>query len=148
MSLENTEKVVKVIFAAAGALLSRIFGSLDVFLYVLFYMAMADYITGLMASYKQKIAINSRRAKEGINSKIYMFILVGAAYLVGNHILHMNNTLRDGALFWYIGKEFISLLENGLHMGGPVPQFLRAAIQPLESDCYKGEEANGKTDSN
>jgi len=136
---EGAETTLKVILAAIGALLSELMGGLDTMLYILLYMAIADYVTGLMASYKLQIPIKSRRAKEGINSKIYMFLLIGAAYLVGNHILHMGAALRDGAVFWYIGKEFISLLENGSRIGAPVPQFLRQAI-----NGFSQEEKNAK----
>lgn len=139
MNWEGTETIIKAVLAAIGALISKVMGGLDIFLYILLYMAIADYITGLMASYHRKIPIQSRRATDGINSKIYMFILIGAAYLVGNYILKMDSALRDGAVFWYIGKEFISLLENGVHMGSPVPQFLRDAIQPQSTECYTGE---------
>jgi len=86
-----------------------------------------------MASYKQRVPWQSRRAKEGINGKIYMFLLIGAAHLVGENILHMKHALRDGAAFWYIGKEFISLLENGVHIGAPVPDWLRKVIEPVLS---------------
>jgi len=133
---EGAETTLKVILAAIGALLSDVVGGMDTMLYILLYMAIADYITGLMAAYKLRIPIQSHRAKEGINSKIYMFLLIGAAYLVGNHVLHMDSALRDGAIFWYIGKEFISLLENGARIGAPVPKFLRQAVEGLS----EGEE--------
>lgn len=145
MNWEGTETSAKLLFASVGALLSEIVGGLDIVVYVLLYMAIADYITGLMASYKNRIPWRSRRATEGVNGKIYMFMLIGAAHLVGENILQMKHALRDGAAFWYIGKEFISLMENGLNIGAPVPKWLRDVIEPVISKAYKGEEKKNGT---
>ena len=56
-------------------------------------------------------------------------------------VIKGGNVLRDAVIFFYISNEGISLLENAVAIGMPVPEKLKEILQQLHDK--KGEQENG-----
>ena len=54
--------------------------------------------------------------------------------------LGTGNVLRDAVIFFYISNEGISLLENAVSIGLPVPVKIKEALKQLHG---KEDESNG-----
>ena len=119
------------IFAPIGAICGWFFGKADGFIYALISLCFMDYITGdLEAAMEGKLS--SSVGFKGIAKKITIFILVGIAHVVDKQMLGNTALLRDGVIFFYLANEGISILENAIKIGIPVPDVLKNALAKLE----------------
>ncbi|PEU85565.1 holin, partial [Bacillus thuringiensis] len=75
------------------------------------------------------------------------FILVGAAAQLDT-VLGSNNAIREATIFFFMGNELLSLLENAGRMGIPLPQALTNAVEILggKSNKTSSEYTNRKGD--
>jgi len=71
-----------------------------------------------------------------------LFILVGAAAQLDT-VLGSNNAIREATIFFFMGNELLSLLENAGRMGIPLPQPLTNAVEILGGK-QKQEERKGE----
>ena len=111
--------------ALLGAFLSWFFGGLDSLLKILLVFVILDQVTGLMKSYILK-EWSSEIGFHGIARKVCMFMFVGMANILGHEIPMLGfgqpETLRDMVATFYIANESISIIENAIDMGVPIPE--------------------------
>ena len=73
-----------------------------------------------------------------------MFTIVGVGHLVDAYMLG-GNALRTAILFWYIANEGLSIIENAVILGVPVPGILRdALVQIRKKSDGKSEDEKGE----
>jgi toxin secretion/phage lysis holin len=72
---------------------------------------------------------------------VAIFILVGIGHLIDTYILRDGSALRTAILFFYIANEGLSVLENSVTLGLPVPAKLRQILQQLQD---KSDNTEGK----
>ena len=136
---------IKWSLSAITGFLASLFGWSGWLLLLLVGCAVADWLTGSVAAFKQG-QWNSRRAREGIISKIGMFMAILAALifdlLMGLILRHLpmlelpfsyQSLLLPIVCIWYICTELGSLIENAGALGAPVPEFLNKAIALLKN---------------
>ena len=99
-----------------------------------------DYITGVLRAVNEK-KVSSRIGAKGITKKILIFLLVGVGHMLDVQ-LGTGNVLRDAVIFFYISNEGISLLENAVAIGLPVPEKLREILQQLHEKKEETENGN------
>jgi len=120
-------------FAGIGGVLGWYLGGLDGFLYALIAFVMVDYITGVLRAIVEK-QLSSRIGSRGIAKKVAIFLVVGIGHLVDVYLLGGNGSaLRTAVIFFYISNEGISLLENSVAVGLPVPEKLKEVLSQLHS---------------
>ncbi|MCL2501454.1 MAG: phage holin family protein [Defluviitaleaceae bacterium] len=135
----------KVGFAIVGGLLSWFLGGMDNFIYGLIAFVVADYITGVMRAFYERI-LSSRIGAHGIMKKLAIFLIVGVAHLADVYLLFDGNALRTAMIFFYISNEGLSLLENTVAIGLPVPDKLRDALAQLNKKKGNENMDGGKKD--
>lgn len=114
------------------------FLGLDNPMLILLILAVVDYITGVIAAFVNK-KIDSHVGFKGIAKKVAMFLLVGAANIIGKEF---GVDLRIVVISFYIANEAISITENSAKLGLPIPKKLLDVLEQLKG---KGEEdANDK----
>ena len=109
-------------------ILAWFFGGLDGFVQVLIAFSVIDYLSGICAAVVQKQTLSSAVGFKGITKKVYMFILVGMAHIIDEHLLGNSQALRTTVCLFYIGNEGISILENTHNMNITIPKFLEDKI--------------------
>lgn len=123
-------------FAGLGGLLGWYMGGLDGFLYALIAFIAVDYLTGVLRAVVEK-RLSSRIGAKGIAKKVAIFLVVGIAHLADTYLLGGTGApLRTAVIFFYISNEGISLLENTVAIGLPVPDKLKTILAHLNG---KGE---------
>lgn len=126
----NWEMIFKVGTAGAGGFFGWIFGGWDVVIKVLIAFAVFDYLTGMFASHVER-KLSSKIGFKGIAKKVVMFFVVAVANLL-DEALGTGNTIRDAVIFFYIGNELLSFIENVGRMGVPLPSQLSNAVLVLK----------------
>lgn len=65
-----------------------------------------------------------------------LFLLVGVAAQLDS-TFGSNSAIREATIFFFIGNELLSLLENAGRMGIPLPQALTNAVEILSNKSNK-----------
>ena len=114
--------------ALLGAFLSWFFGGLNGGLLVLLTFMIIDQITGVMKGYVLK-RWSSDVGFHGISKKVCMFLFVGIANIIDKEVhielLGHSDILRDAVICCYIANEGMSIIENAIDLGVPVPEGLK-----------------------
>lgn len=121
MSFDN---YFEALFALMGAFLSFFFGGLDGLMRLLVVFVIIDYITGVFKALITK-KYSSEIGFHGITKKICMFIFIGMANIIDNEMLGHSEVLRDAAAMFYLANEGLSVVENAIEMGAPVPDNMK-----------------------
>ena len=129
-----------------GGFVGWYLGGFDGFLYALIAFVIADYITGVLAAISQR-ELSSAVGFRGIAKKLLIFVLVGLANLLDVYILGHAGVLRMATIFFYISNEGISLIENAVCLGLPVPKPFEKALAAIRDQAdNKPPPADGSGD--
>lgn len=104
--------------------------------------ALFDYVSGVMCAVQDK-KLSSAVGFKGICRKVLIFILVGIANIIDVHVLGEVGILRTAVIFFYLSNEGLSLVENAVHLGLPIPAKLKAVLEQLHDRAEKEGEENG-----
>ncbi|MRC17265.1 phage holin family protein [Bacillus cereus] len=138
--MDRIDVLLKAFIATFGGFCGYFLGGWDTTLKVLVIMAAIDYITGVIAAgFNGKL--KSKIGFKGIAKKVVLFLLVAAA-TQADAIAGSNSALREATIFFFIGNELLSLLENAGRMGIPLPSALTNAVEILGGK-QKQEEKKG-----
>ncbi len=129
MDWTQLKTIVGVFGAVATGALASALGGWDVWLRVLVFFIVLDYITGVLAALYNK-ELDSSVGHMGIIKKVFILCLVAVAYqldaLVGTTII------RVAVIGFYIGTEGLSILENAIKAGLNVPDRLKDALVQIK----------------
>lgn len=125
---------LKYVFIVIGGYIGFYLGSIDAFIYTLLAFVIADYITGVLRAGVER-KLSSSVGFKGIAKKIVIFIVVGIANLCDVNLIKGDGTMiRTAIIFFYIANEGLSILENTMAIGLPVPEKLREMLEQLKED--------------
>ena len=125
---------LKYVFIVIGGYIGFYLGSIDAFIYNLLAFIIADYITGVLRAGVER-KLSSSVGFKGIAKKIVIFIVVGIANLCDVNLIKGDGTMiRTAIIFFYIANEGLSILENTMAIGLPVPEKLREMLEQLKED--------------
>ena len=128
------------LFTAAGGWLGYFLGGCDGLLLALVLFAVADYITGVMCAVADK-KLSSEVGFKGICRKVLIFALVGVGHILDTQVVGNGSVMRTAVIFFYISNEGVSLIENAVHLGLPVPQKLKDVLEQLHE---RGEKEDSE----
>jgi toxin secretion/phage lysis holin len=136
--LREIWKQLQFMFAGVGAWLGWFLGGLDGLIYALVAFVTIDYVTGVMRAFLQK-ELSSEVGARGIFKKVLVFTLVGIGHTIDEYILSGGSAVRTAVIFFYLSNEGLSILENVVVIGLPIPDKLKAVLEQLRSDGDKNE---------
>lgn len=127
-------ETIKVLFVAIGGYIGFYLGEIDAFIYTLLAFVIADYITGVLRAGVER-KLSSAIGFKGIAKKIMIFIVVGIANLCDVNLIKGNGTMiRTAIIFFYIANEGLSILENSIALGLPVPEKLKDILKQFKEE--------------
>ena len=130
--------VIQLMFAMIGGWIGWFLGGCDGLLYTLLAFVVIDYITGVMCAIVDK-KLSSAIGFKGICRKVLIFALVGIGHILDTHVIGSGSVMRTAIIFFYISNEGVSLIENAVHLGLPVPQKLKDVLEQLHDRGEKGD---------
>lgn len=131
------ENLWKHLLAAGGAAVSYAFGGWSGLLGVLAFLVALDYVSGVAAAWVEGSqgtgpGLRSSVGLIGIARKVFIFAIVAMAHLL-DVALWEQHLLRDGAIFFYMVNEIISITENAGRVGVPMPPVIAQAVELLRN---------------
>lgn len=124
-------QISKVLFSTIGGILGAIFGDVDGMLYALLIFIVMDYLTGIMAAIIQK-QLSSQICFKGIFKKVVLLFLVAVAHIIDTHVLKHGGAIRATVIFFYLSNEGLSIIENTVRIGLPIPEKLKELLARLK----------------
>ena len=122
---------ISIVFGLIGGILSYWLGGWDVLLKTIVFLAVVDYITGVIKGIYTK-SLSSETGFKGLLKKIVMFIVIAVSFsiqgLIGNSI-----PLREIVIMFYICNEALSLLENAA-VFVPIPDRMKDVLIQLRDN--------------
>ena len=114
-------------------------------------LMVADYVSGVAAAAMGRSKntpggrLSSRAGAKGLLKKAMILLVVGLAYMLDLFANEGNTMFYAAAVWFYIGNESLSLLENLTLLGVPVPGKLRALLESAaeKEEAPEAEEQNG-----
>jgi toxin secretion/phage lysis holin len=122
-----------VVGAAAGTIVSAWLGGWDVALQALVAFMVVDYLTGVLAAVKQR-RLNSEVMFWGGLRKGIILLVVAMAVILDRLVGNEDPIFRTLAIYFYVAREGLSILENLGLLGIPLPDFLRRVLEQLNDD--------------
>ena len=125
MKMDKLFNQISVIFGLFGGFLSYWLGGWDVLLKTIVFLAVVDYITGLIKGFYSK-KLSSEIGFKGLLKKIVMFIVIAVAFVI-QELIGGTIPLREVVIMFYIANEGLSLLENAA-VFVPIPDKLKSVL--------------------
>jgi len=132
---------IQIAITAIGGWLGYFLGGMDGLIIALIVMMSIDYITGIMCAVVDK-KLSSAIGFKGIFKKVCTLMLVGVANIIDVHVVGSGSALRGATVCFYLSNEGLSVLENAVHLGLPVPDRLREVLAQL----HKRKEKEGSSE--
>lgn len=144
-------KILKLLISTLAASASVYFRKMAVPIAVLAAAMAADYISGTAAAWFEG-TLSSKQGKRGAVKKVcYLFLVIAAGLIdwviaFGFKEIGINLTLSfyfgTVVTIWLIINELLSILENSVRIGLPIPTFLKPLSERLKitvEECVKDE---------
>ena len=123
-----------------GGWLGWFLGGSDGLLYALLFFVVIDYLTGVMCAVSDR-KLSSAVGFRGICRKVLIFLLVGLAQILDEHVLGEAGVLRTAVTFFFLANDGLSILENAAHLGLPIPAQMKAVLEQLHNRSEKSGAA-------
>ncbi|MBU3144950.1 holin family protein, partial [Clostridium sp. CF012] len=111
------------------------FGIWETGVQVLFCCMGLDYLMGLMCGTKEK-NLSSDIGFNGLKKKFTVLIILVLAVMV-DRLLGQGWVFRTLVIWFYIGMEGLSILENAIRLGVPFPNALKNILVQLKEGNKK-----------
>jgi len=129
----NCKNLINSSMAVLGTGITYLIGGWDASMKILAIFIIADYITGVMKSAKNK-KIDSSVGFSGLLKKAAIFIVIIIAHQLDMVVSGGSPIFRTMAAYFYIANEGISIMENISLLGVDLPPFLVDALQKVKND--------------
>lgn len=131
------EHTIKYVTAGVGTAITWLFGAWDTALTVLVCFMILDYLTGVLRAFINK-QVSSNVGLVGIARKSLILVVLIVGVLLDRLLNSETWVFRTLIAYFYIANEGISLLENCVGLGLPVPQSLQDTLIQLKEGNRKG----------
>ena len=96
-------------------------------LYILILLVVLDYITSICVAVHQK-QLSSKIGFKGISLKVMIFVIISMCHVLDGYLLGKGSTIQAMSIFFYCANEVVSILENSVAVGLPLPQKLKEVL--------------------
>lgn len=109
-------------------IIENLFGTIDKSLCFLCLVMVLDFITGLMCGATNH-ELSSEVCTKGLFKKLFILVYV----MVANHLDNLLdvNYIRSAVCYMYATGEVLSIIENGVTLGVPIPAPIKKALEVL-----------------
>jgi toxin secretion/phage lysis holin len=129
------DKKIALGISVAGTVIAKWLGGWDMATQVLVMFMTMDYLTGISRAFKDKV-LSSAVGIDGILKKIMILFVVAVAVGIDN-ITGAQGVVRLATIWFYIGMEGISILENAARIGVPIPEKIKDALLQIKDGGKK-----------
>lgn len=127
------------VVAGAGTFFNAFVGGYDKMVQTLILFMAADFVLGFAAAGKAK-KIDSHVMFWGGVNKLLVLIMVGVGVALDGLISLPEPYIRTAVIWFYLGREGLSIVENYGKMGLPLPAFIKTILEQIKDKGDKGEK--------
>lgn len=151
---------IKIVATAIMGILFNWMGILTVPVFILVGCNIIDYATGLCAAKYRAESVNSYKGIKGIIKKVCQWLLIVIGAMIDYLIQYAADYIGIGVTIpfivativavWLITNEMISIIENMIDIGAPIPPFLLPLIKNIKKqaeDKAKVDEMEGENEN-
>lgn len=131
LAKSQEHRIVTFTFGAIGAFISFAFGGWTEAMTFLFLAMAVDYFSGIAASIKEGKGLNSAVGFWGLAKKGFMVLILILAHQAD--VLLDATVIMDGAIYFYIANELLSIVENYGRCGWYLPDKVKDIITVLQN---------------
>lgn len=124
---------MKIGMTLISSFICKTLGCFDNLLTTLIIFILMDYITGVMKAIINK-KLSSEVGFKGIFKKVLIIFMVALA--TGLDTLLNNSGIRYIVIIFYIVNEAISIIENAVKLGIPVPNKIKETLINLKNNSH------------
>lgn len=124
------------VVATVGTFIAAAMGGWDIAIQLLIYLMIADYVSGVLGAIKSK-KVNSDIMFWGGIRKGIVLLVVFLAVQLDQFVGGDSPIFRTLAIYFYAGREGLSLIENFGILGVPWPPAIQNMLEQLKQ---KGDE--------
>ena len=128
---------LKALVAAIAGICCQIWGVWDQLMTALLILVTLDVVTGFLRAFVQQ-ELSSEESFRGMAKKVLIFVMIAVAVQIDT-LTGLPGSTRQLIVVFYCASEGLSILENSVAAGMPVPEFLRQALKQLNEGKFKGE---------
>lgn len=125
--------LIRVILATVMAGFTTLLGGWDDAMMILTIFIVLDIITGWIRAFIQK-ELSSAESFRGTAKKVLVYVIVAVAAQADR--LTGTALIRNVVITWYCATEALSIVENAVAAGLPVPAFLKQALKALNNGKF------------
>ena len=129
---------LKYLVMVGGTGITWLLGAWDTAMIVLIAFMVIDYTTGIIKGWYTK-QLSSDIGLKGIARKFLIVLVLCVAVLLDRLLNTGTWVFRTLACYFYIANEGISILENVIVLGLPVPEQLKNALVQLQDKNKEGK---------
>lgn len=133
------QTVINATAGGLGAFIAYAFGEWSELLSFFLLAIVLDIITGVSASIKEGRGLSSAVGAAGLAKKALMFLAILLAHRID--VLMGTAFVMDGAVYFYLANELLSIVENYGRHGLPLPDGIRRMITALKDRGNDGKQA-------
>lgn len=133
------ENFMGLIFSTIATIGTAYLGGWDIALRILVFCMIADYVTGVLGAIRTK-TLNSEVMFWGGIRKAVIFVVIALAVMLDEYVGDQSPIFRTMAIYFYVGREGISIVENLGVLNVPLPSFVKKILEQLQE---KGDGSNG-----
>ncbi|SMG58181.1 phage holin family protein [Paenibacillus aquistagni] len=133
------ENGIGLIVATVGTIGTAYLGGWDIALRILVFCMIADYVTGVLGAIRTR-TLNSEVMFWGGIRKAIIFVVIALAVMLDEYVGDQSPIFRTLAMYFYVGREGISIVENLGVLNVPLPSFVKKILEQLQE---KGDGSNG-----
>ena len=119
------------VLAVVGTFLNWWLGGFDVMLQSLLFFMVMDIIVGIAAAYKDK-KVNSNVMFWGGVNKFLVLGMVGIGMKLDILMGLENPYIRTAVIWFFIGRELLSIVENYGKLGMSLPPAIKNALEQIQ----------------
>lgn len=131
--------------AVIGTIITSYLGGWDSALKILIFLMLLDYSTGVLGAFKSR-TLNSDIMFWGGIRKGVVLLVVAMSVMADELVSGGTPVFRTLALYFYSGREGLSVVENVGILGVPLPAALTKFLEQLQNKGGGEANANKKTE--
>ncbi|WP_217597297.1 holin family protein [Cohnella sp. GbtcB17] len=125
------ENIFAALVSGATTIITVALGGWDAALRILVVLMVADYLTGVLAAFRRK-QVNSEAMFWGGIRKAVVLGVIAIAILLDDLVGNTAPVFRLLALYFYIAREGLSVVENLGLIGVKLPNFIKDVLEQLQ----------------
>ena len=128
------ELEVGALTAFLGTVSSFLFGQYDALMQAILVVMLMDYITGVLAAtIMPNVKLDSHKGWVGLKKKMAILFIIALAHLF-DYAAGQGDMVRNVVIWFYLGNEGLSILENAANCGVPVPNKIKDKLAQFAND--------------